>query len=227
MPLQHCDSAWCQTSPFAAVHWASESWSFRLQSVNWCHTCDWFVVAQGGAFWQRLVSVAHIHYSDRYLLSRLNQCHGYVQSFMVTRLQAGFHCAVCHLLWISQPRSHRSLTSRSVRKKDLGWAPGHHNNTFSSPSHIMWHFKWACRMSSPRMICLWSLQQTSNSRVHSIPESAPPGPPSWPSFQGLLDAICRTYDKLGFFLGSPAAMSGLAVVTDAPVCMVMCQAISD
>jgi hypothetical protein len=31
------------------------------------------------------------------------------------------------------------------------------------------------------------------------------------------DAVCRTYGRLGFLSGSPAAMSGLAMVTDAPV----------
>lgn len=156
---------------------------------------------------------------------------GYMQSFKVIGLQAGFHCAVCHLQWIFQPYSHHSLTSRLVRKKDLGWAPGHHKEkNFSSPSHSMWHFKstavsWACRMSSPRMIVCDLCNKHPNSQ-HT---------PSWSQLhqgllhdrEGLLDTICRTYDKHSFLLGSPAVTSGPAVVIAAPVWIVMCQAISD
>jgi hypothetical protein len=36
----------------------------------------WFIVAQGGASSQHMVSVAHIHDPDRYLPSSLNQQHG-------------------------------------------------------------------------------------------------------------------------------------------------------
>jgi hypothetical protein len=57
---------------------------------------------------------------------------------------------------------------------------------------------------------------------HPDPEGAPP--------EGQLhvpvDAVCRTYDSFGFLSGIPATMSGLAMVTDAPVSMVTRQDLS-
>jgi hypothetical protein len=47
---------------------------------------------------------------------------------------------------------------------------------------------------------------------------ARPTHPTLPSW--YLDAICKTHDRLGFFSGLSTAISGLAIVSVAPVSMV-------